>query len=229
MPAGPGNFVTKVHRKGGGDYPAKVREADLSHAVQWHQDVQLPFIATHPGAGAEERVDKQWDWPTILVRCGMLEAILSDRSCAFVQLVCPGRNEEAVPVGQVLLVNNFPFIQDRSKGSVFTWYLTAMPEEALRHFGVPADLKLLRPLVDIALQLSFLLGHDGRIGLHADRHGSEVARSLLALKYRAVGLLQVRRSLRRWLVSPARPNDGRYFVADEAAALKLTTLLDPQR
>lgn len=228
MASGPGNFIVSVERRSGGAYPALVREAALPEAEFWDQNVQKPFVIPHPGTGADARVDKAWHWPTVLVRCGVLEA-LSGRECAFAQLVCPNAAGDAIPVGQVLLVNAFPHISQRSKTSMFLWYLTAMPGAGLLHFGIPDDLKLLRPLVDIDLQFSYLLGHDGRMCLHADRHGSKAARDLLAAKYAAIDLQRVQRGIFRVAVSPLRWNDGRYFVADEAIALHCTTKLDPLR
>jgi hypothetical protein len=222
--SGPGNFITSIPRAGGGRHPVKVVEAGLSEARARQDDIHDRFI----NLPTENRIDKHWHWPTILVRSGMLEAF-SNRACGFVQLLCPGNDGYAVPVGQLLLVDGFPFIGDRTSKSIFLWYLTAMPASGLRHFGVPDDLKLLRPLVDVAMQFSFLLGHHGQTCLHADRHGTPAQRRELVAKYSSIGLQRVKRGRLHLRVSALRVNDGRYFVADRLTALHCSSKLDPHR
>lgn len=229
MPAGPGNFVTRLQTKAGMSLSAKVVEATVEDAQWWHANVQIPFIGVDNGVGKDERIDRAWDWPTIVVRSAVFEALATARSCAYLQLLCRREDGLGIPVGQVLLVDGYPLITRRSQESVFLWYLTGMPPKALSHFGIPADLKVLRALVDIAVQFSFLRAYRGCICLHADRHGSKPARDELVAKYKAIELQQVAWAWYRFMVSPVRRNDGRYFVADDVRALHLTAKLDSLR
>jgi hypothetical protein len=229
MPVGPGNFVTRLQTKTGAILSAKVVEATVEDAQWWNANVQKPFISVDKGVGKDERIDKGWDWPTIVVRSAVFEALATARSCAYLQLLCRRDDGLGVPVGQVLLVDGYPLITRRSQESVFLWYLTGMPPQALRYFGIPDDLKVLRALVDIAIQFSFLRTYLGRTCLHADRHGSKAARDELVAKYNRIDLQQVAWAWYRFMVSPVRRNDGRYFVADDSRALHLTTKLDSLR
>lgn len=229
MPTGPGNFVVQIPGKSGVPTAARVVEATVEDAAWWHAEVQMPFIETDAGTGKDQRIDKGWGWPRIVVRSAVFEAMTTGRSCAYLQLLCRRPDGIGVPVGQVLLVDAYPMLTERGKDSIFLWYLSGMPPTALKHFGLPADLKLLRALVDIAVQFSFLRQYQGRTCLHADRHGNRLARDDLAAKYSAIDLLRIGWSLRRMFVSPVRRNDGRYFVATESLALKSTAKLDVLR
>lgn len=131
---------------------------------------------------------------------------------------------DAFPVGQLLVADGYPYFPDTGQPSVFLWYMAATPTDALIVHGLPSDLKLMRALVDTAIQFSFQRGYDGRLILHAALSGNTSEDNELFQKYeRGVGLIPYPGSNR---IGPVRKNDGRYFYSDNAKSLALTANLD---
>lgn len=213
----PGKYIRRLARKSGTFVDTVVAEGMRSDAVFWHTNVQLPFIA---GTG---RLDRHWNWPRLVTWTPILEKTLL-RNSVYLQLSCQKPDGRAFPVGQVLISDGYPFLLDHAKPSIFLWYLAGAPETALEANHLPKDLKLMRPLVDIAIQFSFQRGYDGRLSLHAAAGGGRAADRDLLQKYgKGCKLIPLGRSGR---VSPVRKNDGRYFYADPQRAVELSADLD---
>ena len=207
-----GRYVRQVESRAGGRVPVVVTEGSQEDARYWHQTVQ-PYIVS----ATEFRLDEKWHWPRLLSWTRVLE-FFAGRNAVFFQLNAPTSGGDAFPLGQVLLADGYPFFPDPPKRSVFLWYLTGAPAEALRAFGLPTDLKLMRALVDIGIQFSGQRGYAGRLTLNAAASGNQSADRALYEKYeRGVGLTPYAHTAPA--VSFVRPNDGRYFYADEKRTL----------
>jgi hypothetical protein len=217
-----GRHLRFVELRSGGQTPVVVTEGTLEDARYWHQTVQ-PFVADTTGA----RLDRKWHWPRLLSWTSALER-MAGRNAVFFQLNAQTPTGEAFPLGQVLLSDGYPFFPDQRQASVFLWYLASAPPSALSAYALPSDLKLMRPLVDIGIQFSIQRGYAGRLTLHAAASGDSTADRNLCDKYeKGVGLAPYGRPA--WLVSLFRPNDGRYYYADEARALYLSNRLNHLR
>jgi hypothetical protein len=205
--------------------PLAIAEATPQTLALWDADVQ-PRIR----ASREFRFDRRWQWPALLKFHHVQETIVGlsgSRPPARIRLLqafAPTADGDAYPVGQVLLACGFPFIRDWNAQSVFLWYLAAAPRDALHAAALPPDLKLMRVLVDIAVQESLANGFDGRVGLHAARSRWNLAANRdLYNRYRHIGLAPLPGGLR---ASVGRRNDRRYFYLDPPLALDFARRLD---
>lgn len=212
------SFIIRLPAVAGTWMPVKVQECDVGHAVHWDRDIQTPWIK---GTG---RVDADWNWPMIYLRSSMLEVALR-RELVYMQIVTPTADGLAWPVGQVMMVNGYPFPPNRRQRCVFVWYLAGTPAEALEAVGARPCKGLMSALLDCAIQFSVHAGHKGRICLHASPDGTEAQQRDLFNRYAAQGLKLVQDGR----ISAARRNDGRYFYADAALAKQMTTALDAWR
>ena len=216
-----GTHVQNLQTRAGGFIPAIVTEGDLRDAVYWHQNIHLPFIATSPTF----RLDRHWNWPRLVFWTYIIEKLMG-RNTAFFQINVATPSGNALPVGQLLVSDGYPFFPRLDEPSIFLWYLAAAPLTALHHHKISADFKLLRVLVDIAIQFSFQRGYDGRLTLHAASSGVAAEDKNLYDKYCAIGLTPYAPHLP---IRYVRRNDGRYFYADELSASRLSAALDPLR
>ena len=234
-PPARGQFVREIETKGGRRIPVLVSEAGAEGARYWHQRVQPHIIngESRQGKGENEgdaqgynRLDRHWNWPGLYQWTMLLER-LNKRRVVLLQMNVKLADGNAFPVGQVLLSDGYPFIRNPRKPSVFLWFLAGAPQGALQEAGLPVDLKLMRPLVDIAIQFSFMSGYEGRISLHAARSGNQEGDQKLYNQYGHIGLKPHLGKLGRFIrFVTLRQNDGRYFYTDEQKALDLSQQLD---
>lgn len=215
-----GKHIAHLESRSGAIIDAVVIEGGLAEALYWHQNVHLPYIAKSP----DFRLDRNWNWPRLVRWFNILERLLG-RNTAFFQINVKDTLGFAFPAGQVFVSDGFPFFPGQRQESIFLWFLAAPPTTALLAQGLPADLKLMRPLVDVAIQFSFQRGYLGRLTLHAAASGNQANDQELFDKYeKGVGLIPYQNPSPS--ISPSRRNDGRYFYADEKRALDLTARLD---
>jgi hypothetical protein len=217
-----GRFLTEVRLKSGGVMPMRVAEGDQQTCANWHRDVQLAHVK-----GQEARLDKDWEWPLIFWWSSLLEAT-SGRRTALMKFVASGDQGQEVFLGLMLLADGYKYFPKPRKRAMFVWYLAGAPENYLAQHGVPTPL-ILSAMIDSAIQFSYLRGYEGRICLHADRHGSVKQKAALMQKYANVGLQNLPATWYKPLLTPARRNDGRYFYTDERKAIALTAALALKR
>lgn len=215
-----GDFIKRLGQPAGTQIAVTIVEGGLREARRWHHDVHLPFISKDP-----TRLDRSWNWPRKVAWTSALERA-SGRRSIFLQLNVPSAGGDAFPVGQILVSDGFPYFPRPPSGDcVFLWYLAGAPDSALRRLGLPTDLRLMRSLVDTAIQFSLLRGYDGRVALHAAKPGDPTVADVLPGTYKVgVGLAPYPKSHGR--ISPFRPNDGRYYHADERRAQNIAKVLD---
>ncbi len=216
----PGKHINRLETRSGTFIDAIIIEGGLDEARYWHQNVQRPYIASSPNF----RLDRNWNWPRLVRWLNTVE-LLAGRNTAFFQINVNTSLGSAFPVGQIFVSDGYPFFPDQRQPSIFLWFLAAAPADALRAGGLPDDLKLMRPLVDAAIQFSFQRGYDGRLTLHAAASGDRRNDIDLYTKYEK-GVALIPYGKRSFLISWLRRNDGRYFYADEKCALDLTAKLD---
>ena len=216
----PGKHINHLETRSSNLIDAVVIEGTLKDAQYWHQNVHLPHIAK----SQDFRLDRNWNWPRLVRWLNLLE-LLAGRNTGFFQINVNTAQGYAFPVGQIFVSDGFPFFPGQRQESIFLWFLAAAPPSALLAQGLPADLKLMRALVDVAIQFSFQRGYDGRLTLHAAGSGNEASDKDLFEKYeKGVGLILYAERSR--FISPSRRNDARYFYADENRPLDLTARLD---
>ncbi len=221
----PAQFISRVAGRSGGFIAVKVVDPTPATHAAWNQRVQ-PYVQR----SREFRFDRHWNWQRLLAFHRLQESLIGGASvrpaCEVLalHLVAQLGNGEAFPVGQLLLAAGFPFVKDWAQPSVFIWYLAGAPPAALRAAGLPDDLALLRPLVDIGVQESIARGYEGRVCLHATRSWWNLrANRALYRRYEHIGMKPLRGSL---MASLGRPNTRRYFYLDEGAALDFADRLD---
>jgi hypothetical protein len=199
----------------------QVHQGTMADARLWHAMVQ-PHVR-HAG-----RLDAGWDWPVLYKRSRIFERTF--RRKASLQCIDMANSEgRNVPLAIMLLSEGYPALDHDGRRSVYLWYLAAAPAGALQAMGFthPRPAFVLHAIIDAAIQRSYQLGYDGRVGLHALPAGKDE----LCRKYRDdVRMMspgdQVRLSLPRRLRGG---KDGRYFCVDPVRARSLTASLDHLR
>lgn len=197
-----------------------IRIVNLSEQVlhNWLQKIQ-PVIRKLPN-----RLDRKWNWSRMYRYLPLVERS-QGRNMAGYAVQVQNAHGDAVPAGLVLLSLGYPALDDQQEQSVFLWYLTAAPIEALQDLKVSVKPRLLETLVDIALVVSEAQGYSGKIGLHAaGKAGNPAAQSLLESYQTRCGLLSLPPDAK--IPSPVRFNDGRYFYTTPLVAQKLMAALD---
>ena len=197
-----------------------VQIVDLSEQVlhNWLQRIQ-PVIYKSPN-----RLDRKWPWSRMYRYLPLVERSRG-RNMAGYAVQVQNAHGDAVPAGLVLLSLGYPALDDQQEQSVFLWYLTDAPIEALQDLKVSVKPRLLETLVDIALVVSEAQGYSGKIGLHAaDEAGNPAAQRLLESYQTRCGLLSLPPDAK--IPSLVRFNDGRYFYTTPLVAQKLMAALD---
>lgn len=190
----------------------------MADAQLWHALVQ-PHIRT------VRRLHASWDWPVLYRRWQFFERTFR-RKASLLCIDMPNGEQRSVPLAILLLSEGYPALDHGGQRSVFIWYLAASPDKALRAMGFEHQRPalVLHAIIDAAIQRSFQLGYDGRVGLHASPEGKDE----LFRKYRDdVRMMslgdEVMLSLLRRLKGG---KDGRYFCLDPVQARLLSSGLD---
>jgi hypothetical protein len=196
-----------------GPVPTAVRICDSEEARRWDAEIQ-PRIALD-----KKRADANWLWYRNYTWCRTIENLLK-RDVVYAQYLLNGTDPITktggvlIPAGQAIYSLGYPFPGDKNKKCVFIWFLTATPKDILEEHQLP-KVKMLNPLLDLAVQISVFTGHEGRIALHADPMGGE----RLIRSYLKVGLQNIDKSVKIGPLMSPRQNDGRYFKMSEEQAL----------
>lgn len=198
-----------------------VHVVELSQEVYlyWHQQIE-PVIRKLP-----TRLDRKWNWSPMYRYLPLALEKMMGRDLPGYAVLVLNDDGDVVPAGLVLLSVGYPALDADRESSVFLWYLTSAPLEALQGLKVGSKPRLLEILVDIAFVVSEARGYHGRIGLHAeDEPGNPEAQKLLDRYQTRCGLLSLPpdASMR----GLARRNDGRYFYATPRVAQERMAALD---
>jgi hypothetical protein len=197
-------LIRRLPLRGSTDFiDVNIRPGTIDDARTWHEQVQ-PYMHKN------KRVDAAWNWPSMLKRYSFIES-LRRRDVSLFCLELPGKKGNAVPLALMMLSEGYPAIDGSGQGSVFLWYLAKAPSPALNALGYAfaSPALVLEALLDTAIQRSYELGYDGRVGLHAAPEGGID----LFCKYRDDTRMTA--LLRKAVLSQGRRmltgNDDRYF------------------
>jgi hypothetical protein len=198
--------------------PIQVVELSYQVLLNWLQRIQ-PVIRKLPN-----RLDRNWSWSRLYRYLPLVEQ-MRGRNLAGYAIHVKNDHGDAVPAGLVLLSLGYPALDDHREQSLFLWYLTAAPIEALQDLKVSAKPRLLEILVDIALVVSEAQGYSGRIGLHAaNEAGNPEAQKFLQNYQTRCQLLSLPMDVK--MPSMWRRNDGRYFYTTPLVAQERMAALD---
>jgi hypothetical protein len=171
------------------------------------------------------RADRLWVWSVLLPMCHLVQRA-KRRHCRPLVVWARADTGRFVRAGMCLIIEEYPYLDVRRPADAnFLWFLSAADSAALRSdYAMSHPPALGRILLDMAIVLSQNAGRGGRMGLHAARAGGD---GLLAF-YAHCGLTTLPR---RAALPPSvqRPNDGRFFYADERLAEALAAALDASR
>jgi hypothetical protein len=176
-------------------------------------------------AKIRHRADRFWAWSVLLPMCHLVQ-LAKRRYCRPLVTWARADNGRFLRTGMSILIESYPYVDVGKPGeSYFVWFISAAEPSVLQSdFGISHPPALARLLLDNALILSQNSELEGRMGLHAAVAGGAALMNL----YGHCGLLQLSASAG---LPPEirRPNDGRFFFADEAVAEALAAALDPSR
>ena len=214
------NYLRRLPFKDDSRYiDVNIRKGNMLDAEIWQEYVQ-GYIAEMGG-----RIDAGWNWPALFTRWAMSESVMG-RDVSLFCLEVPVEADTAAPLAIMLISEGYPSLDGSQENSVYLWYLASAPTTALRAMGFahPRPCMIVEALLDVAIQRSYELGYDGRVGLHAAKEGG----SGLFNRYRdnvrmkallSAASLTVGRKLKGG-------NDGRYFWTDPKLAQSLTNSLN---
>ncbi len=170
------------------------------------------------------RADRYWSWSVLLPLCHLVQRV-KRRYCRPLVIWARTDSGRFLRVGMLILIEAYPYLDvEHPAESHFVWFMSGADAGVLTEFGMSNPPALGRVLLDTAIVLSQNAEHAGRIGLHAAAAGGE---GLLAI-YDRLGLLRLPAAA-PLPPSVRRPNDGRFFYADDSVAEALAVALDGSR
>ena len=147
--------------------------------------------------------------------------------------ICDPERDRFVPCALVQLLGRVPAFDDHDRESVFVWFLSTAPDEALMtiaEHAIPED-RMPRRLGSIALDVAVThsLNHRrlGRTALYADERGGDVL--LQWYRRRGMTVLPDEEKLPPGPRRLLKPSDGRYCYYTVPAAIRVSQELDPLR
>jgi hypothetical protein len=171
------------------------------------------------------RADRYWSWSMLLPLCHLVQRA-KRRYCRPLVFWARADSGRFLRVGMLIVIEAYPYLDiEHPAESHFVWFMSGADAGVLgAEFGMSHPPALGRVLLDSAIVLSQNAGLAGRIGLHAAAAGGD---GLLAV-YDRLGLIRLPTAA---TLPPLvrRPNDGRFFYADEPVAEELAAGLDVSR
>ena len=220
-------FVRRAPTKSGEDVPIHVAKMTSAHVFWWHSHVQ-PIIDRDP-----TRADNGWNWLLYVPFAEVAGRLLVRKPVGYTVGVSDPELDRFVPCALVQLLGRVPALDDHKRESVFVWFLSTAPDEALttiEDHPIPDD-RIPRRLGSIALDVavtdSLNRRRFGRTALYADERGGEP----LLQWYRRRGMAvlpdddELPPGPRRLL----KPSDGRYCYYTVPSAIAASKELDPLR
>jgi hypothetical protein len=175
-------------------------------------------------AAMPTRADRFWPWAILLPLCHLVQRA-KRRFCRPLVIWARADNGRFLRVGMSILIEAYSYLDALRPGdSHFVWFMSAADAGVLAELGLSHPPALGRALLDNAIVLSQNAGFGGRMGLHAAVAGGNA----LLKVYERCGLLNLPQAA-ELPPSVRRPNDGRFFYADEGLAETLAAALDASR
>jgi hypothetical protein len=220
-------FVRRAPTEGGDDVPIHVAKMTVPHVLWWHSHVQ-PIIDRDPS-----RADNGWNWLLYVPFAEVAGRLLTRKPAGYTIGISDRERDRFIPCALVQLLGRVPALDDHLRESVFVWFLSTAPDEALttiEDHPIPVDQvprRLGSIALDVAVTHSLNKRRLGRTALYADERGGD---ALLAW-YRRRGMTvlpdddELPPGPRRLL----KPSDGRYCYYTVPAAVEASKELDPLR
>jgi len=198
-----------------------------AHVLWWHSHVQ-PIIDRDP-----DRADNGWNWLLYVPFAEITGRVLTRRPAGYTVGLCDEERDRFVPCALVQLLGRVPALDDHDAESVFVWFLSTAPDEALTsipNHPIPPDevpQRLGTIALDVAVTHSLNHRRLGRTALYADERGGNI----LLRWYERRGMTVLPEGVklppgpRRLL----KPSDGRYCFYTVPAAFEASTDLEPLR
>ena len=196
----------------------------VSHVRWWHSHVQ-PIIDQDP-----DRADRDWNWLLYIPFSTVAGGVQGRQPVGFTVGLRVEERNQLIPCALVQLLGRFPALDAPKGKSVFVWFLSTAPDEALtsiEEYTITEDRvpkRLGSITLDVAVTHSINKHRLGRTALYADEDGGK---TLLGW-YRRQGMSvlpageRLPRSFRRLL----KPSDGRYCYYTVQSALEASRSLD---
>lgn len=218
-------FAKVAPTKSGGMIQIHISKMTLQHARWWNSNIQ-PVIDKE-----SLRADRHWNWILITATSMISGRFLARKPKGYT--IGIESNGFFVPCALIQLIGKFPYLIDGKKKSVFVWFLSVAPEQALvslEDVKLKAE-ELPKRLGSISLDIAVVEAYNRRLKGRTCLHAVEEGGDKLLNWYSKQGMSiypkeeKLHFGFRRLLI----PSDGRYCYFTEEAALKEKLNLDPYR
>lgn len=220
-------FARRAPAKSGEDVPIRVAKMTAAHVLWWHSHVQ-PTIDCDPS-----RADHGWNWLLYVPVAEVAGRVLMRKPVGYTVGISDRERDRFIPCALVQLLGRVPALDDHKRESVFLWFLSTAPDEALttiEDHPIPPD-RIPRRLGTIALDVAVTRSLNerrlGRTALYADERGGDIL--LRWYSSRGMTVLPADAKLPPGPRRLLKPSDGRYFYYTVPAAIQASMELDPLR
>ncbi|MGB3051029.1 MAG: hypothetical protein WBB42_08515 [Polyangiales bacterium] len=214
------SFVRRAPTKSGEDIRIHVAKMTAPHVLWWHSHVQ-PIIDHDP-----TRADNGWNWLLYVPFAEVAGLVLTRKPAGYTIGITDPERDRFIPCALVQLLGRVPALDDHDRESVFVWFLSTAPDEALTSIEdhpIPED-RIPRRLGSIALDVAVThsLNHRrfGRTALYADERGGDPL--LQWYRRRGTTVLPDEEKLPPGPRRLLKPSDGRYCYYTVPAAIEVS-------
>jgi hypothetical protein len=221
------SFVRRAPTDSGADAPIHVAKMTVPHVLWWHSHVQ-PIIDRDAS-----RADNGWNWLLYVPFAEVAGRVLIRQPVGYTVGLSDPERDRFVPCALVQLLGRVPALDDNERESVFVWFLSTAPDEALTTIEdhlLPADAiprRLGSIALDVAVTHSLNKRRFGRTALYADERGGDVL--LQWYRRRGMTVLPDEATLPPGPRRLLKPSDGRYCYYTVPAAIEASKKLDSLR
>jgi hypothetical protein len=198
-----------------------------AQVMWWHSHVQ-PIIDRDPS-----RADNGWNWMLYVPFAELGGRVLMRKPVGYAVGLSDSESDRFVPCALVQLLGRVPALDEHDRESVFVWFLSTAPDEALTSIEdhpisedqIPRRLGTIA--LDVAVTHSLNERRFGRTALYADERGGDVL--LQWYQRRGMTVLPDEDTLPRGPRRLLKPSDGRYCYYTVPAAIEASEELDSLR
>jgi len=220
-------FVRRAPTKSGELVGIHVSRMTLPHVLWWHSHVQ-PVIDQD-----SERADRDWNWLLYVPFSTLAGGVLARQPVGYTVGVRVTKKDHFIPCALIQLLGRFPALDSPKGKSVFVWFMSTAPDEALSTIArhpiaedrIPKRLGAIT--LDVAVTHSLNKHRWGRSALYADKDGGDAL--LHWYQRQGMSVLPADQRLPRSPRRLIKPSDGRYCFFTVEAALEASRALDSLR
>ena len=220
-------FVSRAPTKSGEEVGIWVTRMTLPHVLWWHSHVQ-PVIDEDP-----QRADRDWNWLLYVPFSTLAGGLQARQPIGYTVGLRVEETNKLIPCALVQLLGRFPALDSAKGKSVFVWFLSTAPDEALltiKEHSIPEDhipKRLGSITLDVAVTHSINRYRLGRTALYADEDGGDPL--LEWYQRQGMSVLPAGERLPRSPRRLIKPSDGRYCYYTVQSALVASRSLDSLR